>query len=534
MKGMWDRLQVQYYQWQRHWVMRPRLRRDKVREPLRLPPPDLWPGDMTQAQLLRRGKFRLYGEEFPVILEKVWQPFGVSEEALGALHRFEWLRGLRQLGDHDSRLLARNLISDWIETAPKSTEILWRFDIVGQRLSMWLGVYDFFGASADIAFQSRFHQSIRQQCDYLMMALRQEMDPWRQLVGMKGLILAILSIPGYSRRLFKFLPIFQELLHEQIGADGMHKSRNPVYQFVILRDLVDIRSALHQSGYGDFTYIQTYIEAMAPVLRLYRHGDGGLAQFGAGRQVAPEALDSVLSYAGVEVGRSAALLGRAGLERIVAQKSLVLVDAGNVGKLSASHVGAGAFEVSVGRQRILVNSAPAFGGYRRFVTPDHDWERFNNLHIPMLAGLPSKVHPPKRIVDNGHTLLTIAREWSTSGGRIRYERELYVHASGEDIRGQDRLIILLSSGYEMTACPVQLRFLWHPSVQVSTTPKSNVWQISAGNNHWYFYTDQSPIWELQSAVYIGRDLADTVALSLNTVAGDDQNSRVWRWALKKG
>ncbi len=62
-------------------------------------------------------------------------------------------------------------------------------------------------------------------------------------------------------------------------ADGGHVSRSPAVQLSLLRDLTDIRAALLDARQEVPESHQTAIDRMAPMLRFFRHGDGGLALF---------------------------------------------------------------------------------------------------------------------------------------------------------------------------------------------------------------------------------------------------------------
>ena len=117
-------------------------------------PTDSWPGSLTEGQRLLEGKFVLGAET--ALEQYLWFPKHLSPSALADLHSFEWLRNLRSLGDNASRRVARQLILSWISHNQNWRSLAWRPDIIGQKLSTWLGLYDFIVPVPMISFVSSF------------------------------------------------------------------------------------------------------------------------------------------------------------------------------------------------------------------------------------------------------------------------------------------------------------------------------------------------------------------------------------------
>ena len=68
-------------------------------------------------------------------------------------------------------------------------------------------------------------------------------------------------------------------LDRQILSDGGQIERSPAVQLAVMRHLVDIRAALREAQEETPPGLQNAIDRMAPMLRFFRHGDGGLALF---------------------------------------------------------------------------------------------------------------------------------------------------------------------------------------------------------------------------------------------------------------
>jgi uncharacterized heparinase superfamily protein len=124
-----------------------------------------------------------------------------------------------------------------------------------------------------------------------------------------------------------------------------------------LRYLADIRTALVAGRAEIPVALLGAIDRMAPMLRAYRHGDGGLAVFNGGWEEDRKAVDAVLSQAGAK-GQALSSAPHTGYMRMSANRATVLMDTGSPppeGLDREAHAGALAFEASVGRQRLVVN-----------------------------------------------------------------------------------------------------------------------------------------------------------------------------------
>src|SRR5262249_49539138 len=101
---------------------------------------------------------------------------------------------------------------------------------------------------------------------------------------------------------------------------------------------------------------------MAPILRFFRHGDRRLALFNNSVEEDGVLVDLVLTRSETR-GHAPAQAPHSGFQRLQAGQSLVLVDTGKPappGFDSDAHAGTLSFELSQGRERIIVNC----GGYR--------------------------------------------------------------------------------------------------------------------------------------------------------------------------
>ncbi len=99
------------------------------------------------------------------------------------------------------------------------------------------------------------------------------------------------------------------------------------------------------------------------MLRFFRHGDGRFALFNGANESDGAIVDRVLNRADAK-GRAPATAPHSGYERLRAGHSLVLFDCGKpppAGLDGDYHAGALAFEMSYGRERLIVNCGAYHG-----------------------------------------------------------------------------------------------------------------------------------------------------------------------------
>ena len=125
----------------------------------------------------------------------------------------------------------------------------------------------------------------------------------------------------------------------------------------VLSDLIWLRSVWQEAGQPPEVAVQHAIDRMAPLLRALRHGDGALAVFNGGFEETAEAVDRTLGLADVK-GRPQMNAPHAGYQRCVAGRTVLVADAGPpapAGLDPPPFAGTLSFELSVGRQRLVVN-----------------------------------------------------------------------------------------------------------------------------------------------------------------------------------
>ena len=483
----------------------PSLRISRVPDAPALPVRDPWPGDPGRGARLLRGELEI-GGGVRILRPGAWGEPAPSAVVDAMAHGFTWLRDLRALGTDAARLRARALVSEWV-ASPPSEALAHRPDVVGARITAWLGHYDFFAATADDSFRQRLMGRLVSDARSLSAALPAEELDARALTALKGLIAAAVALPehaGFLTRALRFLP--QEI-GRQVLPDGCHVERSPAAQLAALQDLTEIRALLQAAQATPPAALANAIDRMAPALRVMRHGDGGLALFNGSKEESSSLIDIALTQAG-RGGRGPSSLKDGGFQRLQAGRSVVLVDCGippppGVDRLS--HAGTLSMELSVGRERLIVNCGafPAGSGQWRDATratAAHSTlviadVNSSELKPEGLGRRVSEVEAQRQEANGAHWLEASHDGWKKLFGAV-HRRRLYVAESGEDVRGEDAV-------EAPNPQPFTLRFHLHPDVNASLQQDGEavLLRLRSGGG-WRLRADGARM-SLEESIYLG-------------------------------
>lgn len=512
----------------------------------RATPPDPWPGRAERGLALVGGSCHFAGQtlESP---EPLWRPAEAGGAWLRELHAFAWLRDLRAAGSDGARRRARELTQDWLDHHARWSEPAWEPLTLARRLTHWLAQWDFFAASAEHDFRKAVLDSAAAQASHLARSLPGGLAGADLICAVKGLAIAGACLPGGERWLSRALELLTRELPRQILPDGGHIERSPSRHLATLRDLIDVKAMLHAAGRQPPVELEAAIDAMAPMLRLFLHGDGGLALFNGSTAEEALKIDLVLQRAGSR-GRPRLSAPESGFQRLQANRTLVLVDAGAPpppGQDGLAHAGTLSFELSVGRERLVVNcGAPgAEGGPAVWTAALRSTAAHSTLELggrssaevlpvglwsgPGLSERPTSVSC-RREEAEGSTLLEMSHDGYRAKLRTLHRRRLYLAAAGDDLRGEDRLE--RSDG--CSPASFALRFHLHPDVQASLLQagEAALLRLPRGAG-WRFRASGGQI-AIEDSVYWGEERSRrSQQLVVTGEAGP--GTTVVKWALRR-
>ncbi len=439
-------------------------------------PPDPWPGNGALAESLIVSPFTFTETATPAA-GGPWFTTEASAAARTKLHGFGWLSDLRGLGSDAARTRARGLVRDWLIVHGRWRKESWRADVLGLRLASWFTNFGFLTAGADDAFRQALLASLPRQARHLRRAIARAEPGIGMLHALRGLLYAGVCLPEMDDVLGDALNLLDREITRQILPDGGHIQRCPTIQVEALRLLVDIRGTLAAAYREIPASLQPAIDRMAPMARSLRHGDGRMALFNGGNEEEDKDLSTLLAQAGAR-GKAISSAPHSGFNRLAAGRTLVIVDAGvppPPGLDRRAHAGTLSFEMSVGRDRLVVNC----GDYRG---DDPDWNRalrataahstlavndVNSSDVIPDGGLgrrPRIVDCQRREADGNLWLETSHDGYSEILGLVHH-RHFYLSHDGADFRGMDSLV---GTGKPVAdGATFTIRFHLHPQVQSS-------------------------------------------------------------------
>tara|TARA_B100000676_G_C18082877_1_gene852571 strand:+ start:146 stop:1789 length:1644 start_codon:yes stop_codon:yes gene_type:complete len=537
-RGIGEILRAAIYLIARLWfrgVFYGRTLRGRRPHSLNLIPEDNWPGSPDRGLELVIGQFRFLNHSITAE-ELASGKTDAGPAWQSEYHSFDWLRDIRAVGTENARIQARMHLTDWVSANQKWHPVSWRPDVMARRLSNWLTYAEFVSVGAEEDFAELFLGSVARQARHLRRSGRFVPNGLDRMLVTKALIYLSLCLPNSIRFLPRQLKIVTRMSRQQILADGGHIERSPVSQIQAMRNMIDIRSVLNASLIEVPEALQQAIERATPMLQLFRHGDGGLALFNGSTEGEPWLIDVILSKS--EVSKTAlASAPNTCFERVAANRTLLIADSGAPSITGAgAHAGALSFEMSVGKQRVIVNCGAYTGRDKTWLiaqraTAAHSTlvvEDRNSAEILGDGRIDARGISVKteRLEDGGNTWINMSHNGYTSSFGIVHHRRIYIDASGFDIRGEDTLDGLGDHKFA-------IRFHLHPTIKASLVKDgASVLLRLPDKSGWRMHCSGG-IANLQESIYLG-DGQDTKRTEQIVISGaSKQGAAQVKWALSK-
>jgi uncharacterized heparinase superfamily protein len=495
-------------------------------------PLEAWPGDPARGTALLDNEFRFENESVRAP-SPPWRA-ETSVEWRAALHGFQWLADLAAIGSDAAWQTARAWTTDWIRHFDIYDATAWRADVTGNRLFAWL---EYCGRlEGEAGLRPVLLHSFARQTRHLARAAPRAEPGLPRLAALRGLV-AALAAQHQERALQRALQLLTREAEQQVLADGGHVSRSPEGQFAALKYFVDARAALIASHIEIPAALQQAIDRAAPILRFFRHGDGGLALFNGANENETAAIDRVLARADAK-GRPPSTAPHSGYERLRAGHSLVLFDCGKPpppGFDREAHAGLLSFEMSYGRERLIVNC----GAYRG---PSAEWRqalRATAAHSTLVAADTSALEfradgtlatrpqevTSMRAEDAGAQWVAASHDGYKKALGLTHARQLFLAADGEDLRGEDRLTGRAGQSFA-------IRFHLHPSVQASLTQDGNAVLLRLPGGIGWRMRAEGAVLSVADSIYLGGgSVKKTCQVVLDGHVGS--NGAVVKWAIRR-
>ncbi len=448
--------------------------------------PDSWPGDATEGRRLLAGEYiahGIVGEVLPTGDDPPWQRPDANPLWLAALNSFGWLRDLRDSGETGAAQLAVRLIDDWSDREWRWSPQTWRRDVTAARLVSWIRHYDWLAAAADQGFSGRFVASLARQRVHLRRIAQSGLSGHETVAVMKALVFADLAFvhdgKTFDKSLEHTLARLSRFLKRYVLHDGVVAERAPHLQVEVLRDLIDIKAALISAERQAPAELVAAIDRLAPMLRFFRHGDGGLSLFNGSWEGDRTLIDLILARSGSNQGAPGLAL-MSGFQRLAAGTSLVIVDAGSPpgrGMDAMAHAGTLSFEMSAAHERLVVNCGIYPGApreWRHFMrfTAAHSTAVIDDTNSTEINELGTMEYRAGNVVidraeEQGAQWLDMSHDGYRSLYGIVHRRRLWLSPDGGDLRGEDMFAGPEGGPVTHPDRRFIVRFHLHPGVQAT-------------------------------------------------------------------
>lgn len=486
---------------------------DSLFEP---PLKDIRSADAARGAAILDGRFPFNGHTL-----QADDPFtspAPSQRFAQTLHSFRWLRDLLACKDGQAKHRAGELIDLWMASFDKWNSFAWAPEVSARRIINWTVAPSLF------LTESERVKSLQKQARHLRGSALHTRAGADQVRAGAALMLSGAMLKQDAIRQAGEKLLAQEL-PRQVMTDGGHISRSPSITAEMLTLLTLIDTAEAHANRETPETVSRAMDRMAPIIRFFRMGDGGLASFHGGGEGDRRAIDHILSARDTG-SRSFGFAPNTGYQRVEAGGAILLLDAGKPVKGApavSAHASALAFELSAGGHRIVVNCGWAEhqpDSWREAVraTAAHStltleetssarlippgWRR--KLMGPRFEAQPGQVMARRNEEDIG-TWIEASQDGYHEAFGLHHRRRFFLAADGGDLRGEDGLFRPVEDGPPEDVdrrYRFAIRFHLHPTVRASLARDGMSALLVLGNGDgWRFRTDGGPI-RIERSVYL--------------------------------
>ncbi|MEG3616904.1 heparinase II/III family protein [Magnetovibrio sp. PR-2] len=497
--------------------------------------PELWPGDPQAGRALLSGAFR-FEDEVHTLSADGHMHQNASSHWQAWFHGHSWLKDIRALGGNEANSFVREHMSAWIDTHTDWSPIAWRADVVATRLIQWCQHWSVLAGDPHDALHTHLRQIAGRDARHLMRSTPPKQAGYRRLLAIKGQVFAAFALLGGDGRMSRALRLLEDEINAQVLPDGGHIERSPERLSDVLRDLLELKALLHAATGDVPRFVQNGIDRAAPMLRLLRYPDGGLAVFNGGLEGDPVWLDQLLAHTDSQA-KAPVTAPHMGYQKLQAGDVCLMMDCQKpnpVGYLQ--HAGTSGFELSIAKLRLIVNCGARKGlndPWRTALaaTAAHSCLAVNDsssstFHLDgTLKRGPKSIMCDRQDIDQGAFVETAHDGYLDTFG-LTHQRAIFIAAHGTDVRGEDRLI---GTGGDYFT----LRFHLHPDVKASLLGDGQgVMLRLADDNVWRLRTSAQDV-KLESSVYAGTLGAQRRSEQIVLTGPLSGNGALIKWAITR-
>lgn len=521
----------------------------KGRHPLQLlgSPDDPAPGNATLGSAIFGGDM-LYEGESHALGEAFWTD--IQTKATPGFrryaHSFHWLQDLAHVGDQvKARDAAETILGWWLETGDAWDKEIWRAVTLARRFINWGAHAPLVLSSEDLVYRSKVLHAMARQMRHLARCHQDAANGLPQVYVATALTLGGLLLPGGAGWLVRGMKLLERTCKSFIQPDGGPLSRNAADAIRTMQMLILVRNTFVEVNADLPPWIQVTLDRIAPFVRALRHGDGSFAHIGGVSAEGGHGTDAILAASEAK-GKAIENAVHTGVQRITAGAACLIVDAGTPPPYwlsSTTAAATGAFELSVGQERLVVNMGPASdrgplselaamarttAANSTLVVGDTNSSRLTEDGY-VGAGV-SETQTTRETQDHSVSVKIIHNGYERRYG-VLHERTLEMDNTGTRLKGTDRL-----SGRKLKKLGEQsvvLRFHLHPGVQAFKAPDGRISLETRGGKTWIFDVEGVDA-DVDNSLYLAqRDTPLASKQIIVTSTADGQSPILLHWSFSE-
>lgn len=494
------------------------------RHPIRLRSdfPDPWTGDAKCGAEMLNGRFAFAGHEENGAGEGLWR---AAEQAPPGfrdwLLTFCWLRDLRAAGpSRAARLLVETMVRSFMGLYGDWHPLVWKPALIGRRLQLFTGHADAMLASSDMVYRSTVINMMARERRHLARTIRDANTGPDRIDALAGIILSGLALSTGEAQQARLLKQLCKELEDFILPDGGPVSRKPADALTVGRSLATLGKAMQRAEQLPPDRLQVTLDRIGPFLKGLSHADEGLAQFNGAFMSDGEQVAAFCETAGAtgQANRAAPQSGYLALKR---QRTLAIIDVGPPPARHLSlgaHAGALAFEMSDGKDRIVVNVggtlpglagpgaevnllAATTAGHSTLVLDDRNSAEL--LPDGRIGDGATEVSFKRLLEDASHSVTAVHNGYLQRYG-VLHERRLSLSKNGDSIDGADRLFIPEGGSHLAKGREVAVRFHLHPDVGCSLTHGEGSVILRLPHGHGWAFSAEGRSPHLEDSIFVSR------------------------------
>jgi uncharacterized heparinase superfamily protein len=453
---------------------------DYIPSNLNITPKDFISGDASIGKQIANGSITFCGQTLDISNKINWRSPLVDNNFLQQLHSFDYLKDLEECARNQGRPAAIRLVRLWMDEEAFVDSNFWQPTILSKRLVNFITYANWMFKECDANFKKDLMSVILKQSKHLSKTIPWHKSGYEIITSIKGIIYAGLALPQNQSAFLEGLDVLKDELNKQILEDSTHIQKNPLMQYNLLKDLVEIQATMQLANQQVPAIISQSINPLAESLAFFRHSDGKLAMFNSSFTGNSENISELLKICNQSYQTD--LLPRAGFRKLSRSDTNIIIDCGEFNKpdiLYSSTASTLAFELSHKNARIFINSGcfkDKTNDYRKssnFNAIEVDGESSSNILKYGLTG--KKVEKVESFFQQEKSL-GMGFEGAFYGyknNKVKHSRRIFLAESGDEIRGEDCILNANDN--------VKAFFHLHPSYDVKIIDAYNANILHNGN-----------------------------------------------------